>query len=51
MKKYIIKKDYKRLKKGQEVELSDEFYEIFSKIGLFDEPVVVEFKPKSKGKK
>ena len=50
MKKYIIKKDYKRLKKGQEVELSDEFYEIFSKIGLFDEPKA-EFKPKSKGKK
>jgi len=34
MKKFIIVKDYKSLKKGQEIELTEEMAAIFTKIGI-----------------
>ncbi len=52
MKKYIINKDFKKLKKGQEVELTEEFAEIFTKRGLIGSvEEKKDFTAKSKGKK
>ena len=52
MKKFTINKNYGKLKKGQEVELTEEFEAIFIKKGLIGEvEIKKEFTPKSKGNK
>jgi len=55
MKKYTINKDFKKLKKGQEVNLTDELAGIFKGKGLIGEikkpEPKKEFTPKSKGNK
>lgn len=48
MKKFTINKDYKALKKGQEVEITEEMADIFKKIGIIGEIKKAEKKPSKK---